>query len=268
VLVAVIGLAHAARAQCALPQVTPAPAGLFGTPAARYAQALTYADHQCLTEAKGLLAEAAAGLASQTGTRPAILRNLVASATEYVGALEAIARGDRNAGYAMLQRIVDRGPNAVGLRAALTLGTAIVRDRDDTRWQAVAEPLVELSRRGHVEAELLLVERVALRSGIPAAIAAVEKQLGEDHDLQRGLSLEVFLIELYSRANRWIDAELLLSVVERDAAETLLDLKMRKRLLEAGLAVSTTLVQQGRTEFTDQRDAYARALLELKRFTS
>jgi hypothetical protein len=63
-----------------------------------------------------------------------------------------------------------------------------------------------------------------------------------------------------------VDAELLLSQLEPDAADTLLDLGMRQRLLAVGVAVSDALVQQGRAEFTLQRDAYARALAEIRRF--
>ena len=256
-----------ASAQCVLPQVQPT-TGYLATPAARYAQALTYADHQCLNEAKALLTEAAAGLAGQSGTRAATLRNLVAAATDYVAALEALGRGERTAALATLQRIVERGTNVVSLRAAMTLGATLVREAGDDTWKTIEEPLSELSRRGYPEAESLLIERLAHTKGLAAAITNVEKRLAEDLDLQWALTLDVVLIELYTRAGRLVDANLLLSSVERNAAETLLDLRVRKRLLEAGLAVSNALIKQGRTEFIGQRDAYGRALLELKRFIS
>jgi hypothetical protein len=264
ILFATFSHVHLASAECVLPPA----AGYLATPNARYAQALTYADHRCFKEAKALLGEATAGLAKPTGVRDATLRNLVASATDYVAALESIEQRDLNAGYAMLQRIIDRGTNVVSLRAVMTLGRAVVLDADDTRWKGVVEPLSELSRRGYPEAELLLIQRLARRTGIPAAIGVIEDRLREELDLQRSLALEVLLIELYTRANRLTDANLVLSAVAREAASTLLDVNMRKRLLEAGLAVSDALVRQGRVEFSEQRDAYARALLEMKRFVS
>jgi hypothetical protein len=258
--------ATVASAECILPPI--AQASVFGltTPAARYTQALTYADHQCLPEAKALLKDAAAGLDGQTGGRTAILRNLVTFATEYVGALEALDAHDNQRAYTALRRIIQSGTNVVSLRAVITLGKAIVANGEPAMWTAVEEPLQELARRGYVEADMLLVERLVQSRGLSYGIADVEQRLEDAGDLQRALSLEVFLIELYSRAGRLLDAELLLSELEPDAADTLLDLGMRQRLLAVGVTVSEALVQQGRTEFTAQRDAYARALAEIRRF--
>jgi hypothetical protein len=263
---ALLAVSRAASAECILPPI--AQASVFGltTPAARYTQALTYADHQCLAEARALLKEAAAGLDGKTGGRELLLRNFVRFATDYVGALEALNAHDNQAAYTALRRIIQAGMNVVSLRAVLTLGKAIVANADPATWATVDEPLQELSRRGYVEADILLVERVMQSRGLPAGIADVEQRLQDTEDLQRALSLEVFLIELYSRASRWVDAELLLSQLEPDAADTLLDLGMRHRLLAVGVAVSDALVQQGRAEFTLQRDAYARALAEIRRF--
>jgi hypothetical protein len=257
--------AQSALAQCVLGPVTAA-GGFLSTPAARYAQALTYADHQCLTEAESLLSVAATDLASQTGDRAAVLRNLVASAREYVHAIAALHRGEREAGYASLQRIIERGINVVSVRAALELGTAIVHAADDPRWRFVEEILHELSRRGDVRADFLLVERRIDVNGIDTAIAALAERLHDEKDVQRALSLQLFLIELYARAGRLIDAQLLLVALERDAADTLLDLEMRKRLLTVGVAVSNALVSQGRREFSGYQDAYSRALADIKRF--
>jgi hypothetical protein len=263
---ALLAVSRAASAECILPPI--AQSSVFGltTPAARYTQALTYADHQCLPEAKALLKEAAAGLDGQTGGRTAVLRNLVTFATDYVDALEALDAHDNQAAYTKLRKVIAGGTNVVSLRAVLTLGKAIVGNADPAMWAIVDEPLQELARRGYVEADILLVERVVQSRGVPAGIAAVEERLDGLDDLQRALSLEVFLVELYSRAGRLVDAELLLSALEPDAADTLLDLGMRQRLLVAGLAVSEALVQQGRAEFAPQRDAYARAVAEIRRF--
>lgn len=261
-----LSAARIAAAQCVLPPVAQLPTGYLTTPAARYSQALTYADHQCLAEARLLLAEAEAGLASQKGDRAATLRNLVGLARDYVEAIDAIGRGQNTAGYARLRRIIEQGANVVSFRAVIKLGTAIVREADMAQWRVVEEPLQELSRRGHIEADFLLIERNIKSEGIPAAIARIERRLEDRDDIQTNLSLHVLLVDLYARAEQFIDAQLLLATLERDAAATLLDVTMRKRLLTVGLTVSSALVNQGRTEFTNQRDAYALALAEIKRF--
>lgn len=267
-IVALLSCAGIVCAQCVIPPVAHIAGVYLTTPAARYTQALTYVDHHCFAEARALLAEAAADLVSQSGVRAATLRNLVVSANEYVGALEALDRGQRPAGYDVLQRVIERGANVVSLRAVITLGTAVVRDPDSARWRFVQEPLQELARRGYVEADILLIERQILGEGVAAGIALVEHRLEEERALQHALSLQVFLVELYARAKRLVDALLLLNTLERDAADTLLDLTMRRRLLMAGVTVSSALVTQGRTELTEQRETYIRALAELKRFSS
>jgi hypothetical protein len=154
-------------------------------------------------------------------------------------------------------RTANAQPRAVEFLAS------ILPAADEPGWKELEGYLDDLGEAIPASTRLFILRRHDFLSKGSQTIAAIESELENLSDPQRCFALEILLIEFYARSGRPRDAELLLTSIESDAGEGLVDWNMRAAFLEIG---STVWAERARSDAraANKAAAYAKVLADFK----
>jgi hypothetical protein len=242
------------------------PVGFDDSAAAFFARGMGYLDANCIAEARTLVEKANLAMNSGLPAQSVELRTLIPDALLLLRAKEAIAAGRPADAEPELRRLLTSLKSHITVRAAKLLAEMLKNRPDDPAWTELDLDLEQMAARGDGYCDLLRNDRRAAMFGAATVAHEVEARLAVPKlGVQRVLTLQTLLADLYLRDGRVLPAQLLLVSLESDVGAKMFDLRVRQRFLETGVALWSRRVNEGRTEFQDRLNAYRQALAELQR---